>query len=140
MAELKTQKTKASVAKFINAIEDPVRRADCKELVTMMAKATKAKPAMWGPAIVGFGDYEYTGSRGKSMKWFAAGFSPRKAALTLYLMGGSDKELLAKLGVYKIGGSCLYIKTLDDVSRPTLQKLIAATLKRLQRHSTVTPG
>ena len=56
----------------------------------MMTKATNAKPAMWGPAIVGFGDHDYTGASGKATKWFQAGFSPRKQALTLYLMGGKD--------------------------------------------------
>lgn len=133
MAELKTQKNKASVSQFINAVEDAGKRAGCKELVAMMTKATKSKPAMWGPAIVGFGDHEYTGSNGKAVKWFAVGFSPRKAALTLYLMGGYDTELLAKLGGHSKGGSCLYIKNLDAVSRPTLQKLINLSVKRLNK-------
>ncbi len=98
MAELKTKATKASVTEFINAIEDDERRADCKNPGRMMTKATKAKPVMWGPAIVGFGDHEYIGANGKSTKWFQVGFSPRKQALSLYLMGGKDKALLAKLG------------------------------------------
>lgn len=133
MAELKTQKNKASVSQFINAVEDAGKRKGCKELVSMMTKATKAKPAMWGPAIVGFGDHEYTGSNGKAVKWFTVGFSPRKAALTLYLMGGYDKELLAMLGDHSKGASCLYIKNLDAVSRPTLQKLINLSVKRLNK-------
>src|SRR6476659_2842861 len=98
MAELKTKATKASVGNFIGAIKDEARRKDCEEIVKMMTKATKAKPVMWGPAIVGFGEYEYVGSTGKSMKWFKVGFSPRKQALTFYLMGGKDEKLLAKLG------------------------------------------
>jgi hypothetical protein len=133
MAELKTKVTKASVTQFINAIEDDNRRKGCKELVEMMTRATKAKPVMWGPAIVGFGDHEYTGSSGKPQKWFQAGFSPRKAALTLYLMGGSDKDLLEKLGAHTMGASCLYIKDLDAVHRPTLQKLISASVKNLRK-------
>lgn len=132
MAALKTQATKASVTQFINAIEDDARRKDCKELVAMMTKATKAKPVMWGAAIIGFGDHEYTGANGKSVKWFAAGFSPRKAALSVYLMGGSDKALLAKLGTHSCSVSCLYIKSLDAVSKPTLQKLIDTSLKNLR--------
>ena len=133
MAELKTRATKASVIKFLNSIEDDERRADSKTLVGMMSKATKAKPVMWGPAIIGFGDHEYTGANGKSTQWFQAGFSPRKHALTLYLMGGREQQLLAKLGAHTTSASCLYIKRLDDVHRPTLQKLLAGSVKRLKK-------
>jgi len=133
VAELKTKATRASVTEFLNSIEDDGRRADSKTLVGMMTKATKAKPVMWGPAIIGFGDHEYTGASGKSTKWFQAGFSPRKQALTLYLMGGSDEQLLTELGAHTTGASCLYVKRLDDVHRPTLQKLIADSVKRVKR-------
>jgi Domain of unknown function (DU1801) len=133
VAELKTKATRASVTEFLNSIADDARRADCKSLVAMMTEATKAKPVMWGPAIIGFGDHEYTGANGKSNKWFQAGFSPRKQALTLYLMGGSDKQLLAKLGAHTTGASCLYVKRLEDVHGPTLQKLIANSVKRLRK-------
>ena len=78
----------------------------------MMTKATKSKPAMWGPAIIGFGDHDYYGASGKPTKWFLVGFSPRKAALSLYLMGGKDAKLLAQLdkaktGATKMGAGCL---------------------------------
>ena len=78
MAELKTQKNKASVAAFLGEIDDAARRKDCKQLVSMMTKATKKKPAMWGGSIIGFGDHEFTGASGKPTKWFEVGFSPRK--------------------------------------------------------------
>jgi len=132
VAGLKTKATKASVDGFLNAITDDDRRSDCEELVAMMSKATKAKPVMWGPAIVGFGDYQYFGKGGNPTKWFEAGFSPRKQALTLYLMGGKDEKLLARLGQKTMGASCLYIKRLDDIHRPTLQKLIDQSVKRLR--------
>jgi hypothetical protein len=132
VSELKTKATKQSVQVFLNTIKDDDRRRDCEEIVSMMTKATKAKPVMWGPAIVGFGDYEYVGSGGKPTKWFEAGFSPRKQALTLYLMGGKDEKLLAKLGEKTMSASCLYIKRLDDIHRPTLQKLIDQSVKRLR--------
>lgn len=140
MAELKTKATKASVPQFIDAIEDERKRADCKTLLSMMTKATKAKPVMWGPAIVGFGDRDYFGASGKATRWFEVGFSPRKAALSLYLMGGKDEKLLAKLGPNSTGGTameagCLYIKRLDDVHKPTLQKLIDTSVKRLRARS-----
>jgi hypothetical protein len=138
MAEPKTRATTASVTKFLDQIEDPSRRRDCKTLVGMMRKATGARAVMWGPAIIGFGDHEYTGASGKPTKWFVAGFSPRKAALSLYLMGGKDKTLLAKLTSATTGGTsmsagCLYIKRLDDVHKPTLQKLIDASVKNVRK-------
>ena len=138
MAELKTQATKASVTKFIAAMTDDDRRRDCKTLVAMMTKATKAQPVMWGSAIIGFGDHEYTGASGKPTKWFKVGFSPRKAALSLYLMGGKDKTLLASLGRFSMSGTsmaagCLYIKRLSDVDQRTLQKLIDTSVKNVPK-------
>jgi hypothetical protein len=143
MAELKTKATNASVSAFINGIKEDGRRSDCKTLVVMMTKATKSKPKMWGPAIIGFGDHEYVGASGKPTKWFLAGFSPRKAALSLYLMGGKDKALIAKLGKSSTSGTtmsagCLYIKRLDDVHKPTLQKLIDTSVKNLRKRSKTT--
>lgn len=134
MAELKTKATGASVAEFLDEIDDEQRRNDCKALSAMMQKATKAKPKMWGPSIVGFGDFEYVNSTRKPQKWFLCGFSPRKQALTLYLMGGypKDAETAKKLGKFKTGQSCLYIKTLGDVHMPTLQSLIAHSIKRIK--------
>ena len=131
MAELKTKATKASVSQFINSIDDDQKRQDCRALVAMMTKATGAKPVMWGPAIVGFDEYEYEGSNGRSTKWFKVGFSPRKAALSLYLMGGKDEKLLARLGPNSMGAGCLYIKRLDDVHGPTLRKLITQSVKKI---------
>lgn len=134
MAQLKTQTTGASVAEFIAAIDDERRRKDCKTIASIMQKATKAKPRMWGPAIVGFGDFEYVNSTRKPQRWFECGFSPRKAALTLYLMGGYPKDAasLKKLGKVKPGGSCLYIKSLDEVSLPALRSMIADSLERVR--------
>ena len=138
MAELKTQATKESVTKFVNQIADEERRKDCKTLVAMMSKSTKAKPVMWGPAIIGFGDHAYTGASGKPTKWFKVGFSPRKAALSLYLMGGKDKTLMSQLGKASVSGTsmsagCLYIKRLSDVDQRTLQKLIDTSVKNLPK-------
>lgn len=134
MAELKTQKTKASASQFINAIDDDQRRKDCKAIAAMMRKATKSKPRMWGPSIVGFGDFAYLNRAKEQHQWFQCGFSPRKQALTLYLMGGypKDRETAKKLGKFKTGGGCLYVKTLDDVHVPTLRSLIAQSIKRVK--------
>ena len=133
MAELKTRATRASVSQFIDAIPDAGRRKDCKALVSMMSKATGSKARMWGPAIVGFGDYHYKYDTGREADWFEAGFSPRKQALTLYLMGGKSQALLNKLGAHSSGVGCLYLKSLDDIHQPTLQKLITDSVKRLRK-------
>jgi hypothetical protein len=134
VAELKTKKTGASVSEFINAVEDEQRRKDCKAIAALMRKATKSKPAMWGPSIVGFGKFEYVDRAKQTHQWFQCGFSPRKAALTLYLMGGypKDAESLKKLGRVKTGGGCLYIKSLDDVNTSVLRSTIAQSLKRIK--------
>ena len=134
MAELKTQKTGASVATFLNSIADEQRRKDCKTIAAMMQRVTGASPKMWGPSIVGFGDYHYEYASGRSGDWFQLGFSPRAAALTLYLLGGYPKDAasMKKLGKAKSGGSCLYIKKLDDVHLPTLRSLIVQSVKRIR--------
>ena len=99
----------------------------------MMKKATKAQPKMWGPSIVGFGDYRYKYESGREGDWFRAGFSPRKNALTLYVMSGFPKhaELMSKLGKHKTGKGCLYIKQLADVDMRVLEQLIERSVKSL---------
>lgn len=133
MVELKTKATRASVTGFIDAIRDEGRRRDCRALVKMMKKATKAQPKMWGPSIVGFGDYHYKYDSGREGDWFRAGFSPRKGALTLYLMSGlgwpDQADLMSKLGKHKTGKGCLYIKQLSDVDVKVLERLIERSVK-----------
>jgi hypothetical protein len=133
MAEIKTVPTGASVSEFINGIAEEGRRKDCKAILGLMQKATKSKPKMFGTSIVGFGDLTYFRAK-KPQPWFQCGFSPRKQALTLYLMGGYPKDAATakKLGKFKTGGGCMYIKSLDDVDVPTLQTLIAGSIKRLK--------
>jgi hypothetical protein len=135
MAELKTKARRASVARFIAGLSDPETRRDCRTLVTLMTAATKQKPVMWGPSIVGFGRYHYVYDSGHEGDSCIVGFSPRKQNLTLYLGGGfSDGEsLLAKLGKHKRGKGCLYVKRLDDVHVPTLNKLIRRSADRVAR-------
>lgn len=130
MAELKTRKTNASAASFLNTITDPQKRKDCKAVAAMMAKATKAKPAMWGSAIVGFGTRRYKYPDGREIDWMVTGFSPRKQNITLYVLGfEGQEELLTKLGGHACGKGCLYIKRLSDVDVPTLQQIVSASVK-----------
>jgi len=134
MAELKTKPTIASVTDFLNAVEDEERRRDCFTVVRIMQKATGAKPKMWGPSIVGFGDYRYTNARGQGTDWFLAGFSPRKGDLTLYVMPGSARhgELLKTLGKHKAGKACVYIKRLADVDQNVLRTLVEESVSHLR--------
>jgi len=131
MAENKTQKTRASVAAFINSIADETRRKDCRTVLKLMKAATGAPPRMWGPSIVGFGDLRYKYDSGREGDWFLTGFSPRKDSLTLYLVPGLQAHgaRLRVLGKHKTGKSCLYIKQLSDVDPTVLTQLIADGVK-----------
>jgi hypothetical protein len=131
MAEPKTKPTDIPVADFINAIPDARVRQDCWTIVEIMQEATQAPPRMWGSAIVGFGQYRVVNASGKSSDWPLIGFSPRKQALTLYLMLGgveNSAEMLARLGKYAQGKGCLYIKRLADVDLTTLKEMVHAAV------------
>jgi len=90
---------------------------------------------MWGPSIVGFGEYHYKYESGREGDWFVTGFSPRKQALTVYIMAGFTRyeELMAKLGKYKTGQSCLNIKKLEDVDRKALAELIKQSVAHMKK-------
>ena len=132
MAELKTKKTNASVSAFLNSIEDEQKRKDSKTIAKVMKEITGKKPEMWGKSIVGFGRYRYKYASGQEGDWFLTGFSPRKQALTLYIMSGFSNEepLLKKLGKFKTGKACLYVKRLDDIDMKTLRQLIKRSVKK----------
>lgn len=129
--ELKTKKNSASVKTFLQSVVDTQMREDCNTVAELMSSITKSNPKMWGATIVGFGEYHYKYESGREGDWFLCGFSPRKQALTIYIMGGleSQKDLLAKLGKFKIGKSCLYIKRLEDVDMKVLKALIQNGVK-----------
>jgi uncharacterized protein DUF1801 len=134
MAELKTKPTTASVAEFLAAISDETRRRDCLTVAKIMEKATGAKPRMWGPTIVGFGDHTFRNARGQESAWFLTGFSPRKRDLTLYIMPGVErfKDLMKRLGKHKSGVGCLYIDRLDDVDIDVLEELVRRSVRELR--------
>ena len=126
MAELKTKPTKNSVKAFIDAIPDGTRRRECRTVIGIMKAATGAAPKMWGTSIVGFGDHHYKYESGREGDWFLAGFAPRKDQLTLYLSSGFDgrDSILKRLGRYRTGKSCLYLKKLSDVDLDVLKELV----------------
>ena len=138
MAQPKTKLTSASVESFLITIKDEDKRKDCWAIAGIMETATKAKPRMWGSAIVGFGTYRLKYADGREADWPITAFSSRKANITLYIMAGFEgyDELLAQLGKHDRGKSCVYIKRLSDIHVPTLKKLIAGSVKHvIKTHS-----
>lgn len=128
-AEVKTKVNDANVNDFLNLIEDGEKRKDCFEIVKMMGNATKEKPKMWGPSIVGFGEYHYVYESGREGDMCKIGFSPRKQNITLYIMQSFDSPLMKKLGKFKTSKACLYINKLADVDTKVLQELINEAAK-----------
>jgi hypothetical protein len=134
-ADLKTKSTGENVAKFLDGITDEKRRKDCYTVLKLMREITKAEPKMWGDSIVGFGRYHYIYESGREGEWFLTGFSPRKQNLTIYIMAGFEEyaELMSKLGKYKTGKSCLYIKKLEDIELSILKKLIKKSVDHISK-------
>jgi len=131
LADIKTKETTASVDGFIESIADEQKRIDSQAILKMMEKATKEKPKMWGSSMIGFGNVRYKSpATGREVDWFKIGFSPRKANLSLHLMGiEKHAEALTKLGKHKTGVGCLYINKLEDVDVKVLEKMIVTAAK-----------
>ncbi len=136
MTELKTKPNDKDVLKFLNSVENQRRREDSLEMLKIMKEVTDKEPIMWGDSIVGYGSYHYKYKSGREADWLATGFSPRKQALTVYILDGFDKysDLLNKLGKYKTGKGCLYINKLDDVDISVLKELIKKSLKYVEEN------
>ncbi len=134
-ANNKTQKTDAKVQAYIDSLPEE-RRTDCVKIAEIMRTITKdSTGAMWGASIVGFGHTHLVYESGREMDWMLTGFSSRKQAISIYLMGNfeSREELMEKLGPHKCGKGCLYIKRLDDVHLPTFKKLIRESCKAMKK-------
>lgn len=137
MAENKTMPTGASVAGFIAAIEPAFRRAECATMLDLMARATGLEPQMWGASIVGYGRYAYRYDSGHSGESLMAGFSPRKAAMTVYIVPGfaAFANDLARLGPHTHSVSCLYLKRLDRVDLAVLESMVGEAFRAMRgRH------
>ena len=135
MAELKTKKTEASVEDFLNKIKDQETRQDCFAIAKMMKQVTRSEPKMWGTSIVGFGSRHLKYASGRELDWMLTGFSPRKANITLYILGGFEKQadLLKKLGKHSTGKGCLYIKKLKDVDTKVLKDLVNESVQSVEK-------
>lgn len=141
MAEAKTQQTDASVDDFLTRVEPPSKRDDARVLDALFRKVTGEEPRMWGPSIIGYGDYRTVYASGKKVHWMRSGFSPRKAQHSLYLMGcycdelaaGERKPVLERLGKHSEGKSCLYIRKLADIDLDVLEEMIAKDWEAMNR-------
>lgn len=136
MAELKTRQTDADVNEFIKSFANTEqKREDSFELVKLMQEVTGHPPKMWGASIIGFGQYHYKSDRSRQEgDWPLVGFSPRKAAISLYVYSGDPvhEYLLKDLGKYKMGKACIYVKKLSDIDLNALKRIIRATIDYLE--------
>ena len=130
-AAVKTVPTKSSVADLIAKVDDPSQRRDAETLVAMMTKVTGEKAVVWGPSIIGFGQYHYVYESGREGDSLRIGFSPRKGQTVLYVkLGGTGEEaMLKRMGKVKASKGCVYVKRLADVDTEALRALIAASWK-----------
>jgi Domain of unknown function (DU1801) len=127
MSGPKTRPTDADVGAFLDSVPDARRRDEAKTVCRLMQEVTGEVPVMWGTGIVGFGNVRLRYASGRELDWPVVGFSPRKAATTVYLVDGFEQreDLLARLGPHSTGKSCLYLKRLADVDVEVLRALIA---------------
>jgi len=135
VAENKTMATKASVAKYIAAIDDEERRRDCKVLVKLMTGITGEPAVMWGPSIVGFGNYHYKYASGREGHMCIAGFSSRGPKISIYVLaeGAAQKKLLAKLGKHRQSKACLYVRRLADIDAAVLREIIVGSIAAVRK-------
>ena len=140
-AENKTTITAIDPAEFIASVEHPTRRADDEALDLLFRRITGFQPRMWGPTIIGYGQYHYRYDSGREGDFLATGFSPRKANLSIYIMPGYADfgPILSRLGKHKTGKSCLYVNKLADIDLGVLEELIRAGLRDLATHWPVQP-
>ncbi len=129
MSANKTRPNNASVISFLDKVEDQVQKRDSYTLIDIMKEITGEEPVIWGSSIIGFGSYHYKYDSGREGDMMLTGFSPRKQNLSLFIMAGFTKyeKLMQKLGKYKTGKSCLYIKRLSDINMDVLTELIKAS-------------
>lgn len=127
MAKNKTTETTNSVVDFISKIKDDTKRADCLELIKLVSKQTKREPKMWGPSIVGFGSHHYVYDSGREGDSPNFAFSPRASSIVLYLSANfqNREKLLTQFGKHKAEKGCVHIKTLANIDKDILMKMIA---------------
>ena len=135
-AKNKTQPTAVSPEAFLSAVDHQQRREDGFTLLDFFNRVTGLKPKMWGSSIIGYGRYHYKYDSGREGDFLITGFSPRKTALTVYVLPGyrDMSEKLTRLGKHKTGKSCLYINKLVDVDMAVLEEIIRDDLDYMHKN------
>jgi hypothetical protein len=138
VAEQKTKPTKVRVTEFIASLPDERRRGEARTLLKVFKAATGKRPVMWGPSIVGYGSYHYKYASGHEGDCCITGFSPRKAATSVYIMAGfaEFRPLLKKLGPHKKSVGCLYLKSLDGIDLKVLEQMIRKSVADVRKRVT----
>lgn len=133
----KTTETEVNVIDFINSfVEEEQKKADSLQLIKLMSEWSGFEPKMWGPTIIGFGSYHYKYASGHEGDAPMLGFSPRKAAFSLYVYSPTEenKHFLDDFGKFKISKACIYIKKIADINIAALEKMCKATIDYLNEH------
>lgn len=135
-AKNKTFETNVNVNDFINSyVDNEQKKKDSFQLIELMQKWSSFEPKMWGPTIIGFGSYHYKYNSGHEGDSMLMGFSPRKAEFSLYVFTSeNDKNLLEKLGKFKMGKACIYFKKIADLDLEILEKLCKESIKNLDEN------
>ena len=132
----KTKPALLTPSQFISSVDHPVRQEDSKYLLDWFARVTDMPAVMWGGSIVGYGRYYYEYDSGRSGESMITGFSPRKSALSIYIMPGyrDMTESLKRLGKHKIGKSCLYVNKLADVDIKVLEEIVCKGVDHMRQN------
>ena len=137
MAKTKTTYTSVDVHEFVNSFADTEqKKKDSFELIKLLQEITDEEPKMWGPSIIGFGNYHYKYKSGHEGDAPVLGFSPRKSAFSLYIYSDTEKSqsLLGKFGKFKMGKACIYVNKLADINIPVLRELCIESIKYINEH------
>lgn len=137
MAKTKTIYTGQDVNDFLmDYVDDTQKIVDSKHLIKLMQEWTAEAPKMWGPSIIGFGNYHYKYASGHEGDAPVIGFSPRKAAISLYVYSNTDKSnaLLKEFGKFKMGKACIYVKKLSDINVDVLKELCIESINYINEH------
>jgi hypothetical protein len=137
MAENKTKVTNQNVYQFIDTnLNSEQKIKDSHRIIEIMKQVTGCEPRMWGPSIIGFGSYHYSYDSGHKGEAPILGFSPRKAAISLYITYDNEKQrsLIDRLGLFKEGKACLYVKKLSDIDENVLKALMSESFSYITAH------
>lgn len=137
MAKTKTTYTEQDVRYFLDSfVDNEQKKADSYQLIDLLQKWSASEPKMWGPSIIGFGNYHYKYASGHEGDAPVLAFSPRKAALTLYVYSNTEKskKLLPKLGKIKMSKACIYVKKLEDINTDILKEICMESIEFISQH------